>query len=261
MHYTTPNFNSKCQQCNLGCGKGISGQSRIPFSQIKLIVVSSFVSSKEETIGMSLPDNPKRVGIPDSSKSIVGAGEYLRCCLEQFLDNNKSFPLEYKPIEKFTYFTNAIKCSPQRQKDKITILEKHIKACRDTWLINELDSLPDRAPIFACGKEAVKAILGTKENLYDNRNKILYYKNHPVIVSTNPGEWEKYATKYVKDTELARQSVLKIVKMGKENTYKKKIDRVIGSSRWKALPGSPLFFVKQDLALIREEVIKFINSN
>lgn len=253
----------KCNKCSLNCKEGtISGQSEVPFSNVKLIVLSAYPGNREYKTGLSLSDNPDRKRtVPDSNKASVGAGEFLRFILAGTLDKSKEIPEEYKPIEEFTYFTNAIKCTPQHGKDKITVTEKHIKTCRDNWLIRELDMFPPKVPIFACASEAVKALLGTKESLYNNRNKVNYYKQHPVIVSTNPVDWEKYVMKYVPDIEESRQYVVKLMKNGGIKKYKKKIDQVIGVKKWSALPGSPLYFVKQDLELIKQEVIKYIKEN
>ena len=250
-----------CTKCILGSKEGtVSGQSDVPFSEIKLIVVGNYPSGRDIKVDSSFADNPTRKGIPDSNKSIVTAGEFLRYSLKQFID--KKVPEEYRPITKYTYFTNALKCSPQRGRDKITVVEKHIRTCRETWLIEELNQLPSRVPILVCSNEAVKSILGKEAKLYDSRNKVNYYKNHPVIVTTNPGEWEKYAPKYVNDIEESRQYILKLIQAGVIDKFKRKkeIDKVIASKRWKALPGSPLYFVKQDLTLITEEIIKYINQ-
>jgi len=248
----------KCNKCTLNCKEGtVSGQSKVPFSNVKLIVVSAYPGNREYKTQMSLASNPDRRGIPNSNKSPVGAGEFLRFCMKII---DRELPQEYRPIEDFTYFTNAIKCTPQHGKDKITVTERHIKTCRDSWLLKELDMFPPKVPIFACASEAVKGLLGTKESLYNNRNKVNYYKEHPVIVSTNPVDWEKYVMKYVSDIEESRQYVTKLMKTSSFSKYKKKIDEVIGVKKWEALPGSPLYFVKQDFKLVTQEIIKYINN-
>lgn len=249
----------KCNRCTLSCKEGtISGQSEVPFSDVKLIVVSAYPSNREYKTNLSLaPSSSDKQEIPNSNKSPVGAGEFLRFCMK-IIDRN--LPQEYRPIEDFTYFTNAIKCTPQHGKDKITVTERHIKTCRDSWLLKEIDMFPSRVPIFACASEAVKALLGTKESLYNNRNRVNYYKKHPIIVSTNPIDWEKYVMKYVPDIEESRQYVTKLMKTPSFNKHKKKIDEVIGVKKWEALPGSPLYFVKQDFKLVTQEIIKYINS-
>lgn len=256
-------IDKKCNKCSLSCKEGtVSGQSKVPFSNVKLIVISAFPGAREYKLNQSLADNPDRRGdVPDSNKAPVSAGEFLRFILAETLDKSKEIPKEYKPIEDYTYFTNAIKCTPQHGKDKITVTEKHIRTCRDSWLTKELDMFPSKVPIFACTSEAVKGLLGTKESLYNNRNKVNYYKEHPVIVSTNPVDWEKYVMKYVPDIEESRQYVVKLMKSGAIKKYKKKIDQVIGVKKWQALPGSPLYFIKQDLELIKQEIIKYINNN
>jgi len=249
-----------CDKCALSCKDGtVGGQSKVPFSEVKLIVVSSYPTNKDYKSGQSLADNLERKGTPNSNKAIVGAGEYLRFCLGAFLDRSKDIPEQFKPIEDYTYFTNALKCNPQHGKDKITVVEKHIKICKDTWLTNELAQFQPTVPIFACSSEAVKALLGTDQSLYNNRNRVNYYKQHPVIVSTNPIEWEKYVMYFVPDIEEARQNVVKLMKSGAIKKYKKNVDKVIGTSSWQALPGNPLYFVKQDLNLIKQEVVKYIN--
>jgi Uracil DNA glycosylase superfamily len=251
----------KCNKCTLNCKEGtVSGQSEVPFSDVKLIVVSAYPGAREYKTNLSLaPSPPDKQGIPNSNKSPVGAGEFLRFCFK-LIDASKEISQEFKPIEDFTYFTNAIKCTPQHGKDKITVTERHIKTCRDSWLLKEIDMFPPKVPIFVCANEAVKALLGTKESLYNNRNRINYYKEHPVIVSTNPVEWEKYVMKYVPDIEESRQYVTKLIKTSSFPKYKKKIDEVIGVKKWEALPGSPLYFVKQDLNLVKQEIIKYINN-
>ena len=252
----------KCTKCSLKCNEGtVNGQSEVPFLNVKLIVVSSYPGNREYQSGLSLPDNLNRKAtVPDSNRAAVGAGEYLRYCLTHFIDSSKEIPEQFKPIENFTYFTNAIKCTPQHGRDKITVTEKHIKTCRDSWLTKELELFNPRVPIFVCGSESVKAVLGIKESLYKNRNKVNYYKEHPVIVSTNPVDWEKYVMKYVPNIEESRGYIVKLMKSGAIKKYKKRIDQVIGVKRWQALPGSPLYFVKQDLQLIKEQLIKYLNE-
>lgn len=261
MYYRIPNLNKDCRKCLLGEGKAVFGQSEVSFDQVKLIIISAYPGNREQQTGITLADNEKRKGKPDSNKFKIGAGEYLRYCLGFFFDKDKEFPEEYKPITKYTYFTNSIKCSPQRGRDKITVVAKHIRTCRETYLINELDMFHPKVPILAAGSEATKALLGLDESLYNNRNKVNYYKDHPVIITTNPVDWEKYATKYVDDIELARQDLVKIIRAGKLKNFKKKIDEVIKAKSWKILPGSNLYFVKQDLNLVKQEVIKYINNN
>lgn len=252
----------KCTKCSLKCNEGtISGQSEVPFSNVKLIVVSNYPGYKEYKTGLSLPDNlDKKEFIPNSNIAPVSAGEYLRYCLTQTIDKSKSIPEQFKPIQKYTYFTNSIKCTPQHGRDKLTIKDTHIKKCRDSWLSKELELFPPKVPIFVCGSESVKAVLGIDKKLYDNRNKVNYYKDHPVIVSTNPVDWEKYVMRYVPDIEESRGYIVKLMKSGAIQKYKKRIDQVIGVKRWYALPGSSLYFVTQDLNLIKQEVIKYINE-
>lgn len=256
-----------CNKCVLGkssggfaCSGAISGQSDVEFSQVKLIVISSFPAGKDLSTKLSLAPNYDRKSVPDSNKAPVGGGEYLRHCLETFIDRSKTFPKEFTPIDEFTYFTNAIKCSPQRGRDKITIVDKHRKACTNNWLINELTMFPNDVPILACGTDAVKGILGIDSKLYELRNRVNYYKQHPVIVTTNPSEWEKYIMKYVPNIEESRGYIVKLMQNGTLKKYKKSIDKVIGVSKWKELPGSPLYFIKQDLMLIKNEVIKYIKK-
>ena len=260
MYYRIPNFNPGCLKCLLGSGKGITGQSCVPFNEVKLIVISAYPGGREERTGITLSDNENRKGPPDSNKATVGAGEYLRYCFEIFFDKDKNFPEEYKPIENWVYFTNALKCSPQRGRDKITVVAKHIKTCKETYLAEELNMFNPSVPILAAGSEATKALLGMDESLYNNRNRVNYYKDHPVIVTTNPVDWEKYSAKYVPDIEEARQHVVKLMKSGQIKRFKKNIDKVIGAKVWKALPSSPLYFVKQDLDAIKKQVIKYINE-
>ena len=252
-------IDKKCNKCTLSYKGGtISGQSEVPFYDVNLIVVSAYPGNREYKTGLSLSDNyeRKRV-IPDSNKSPVGAGEFLRFCFKII---DKDLPNECRPIEKFSYFTNAIKCSPQHGKDKLTVTEKHIKSCRDYWLLKEIEMFPPKVPIFSCANEAVKALLGTKESLYNNRNKVNYYKDHPVIVSTNPIDWEKYVVKYVLDIEKSREEIIKLIHTNSFNKYKNKLDEIISINKWEALPGNPLYFVKQDLNLVKEEIIKYIKN-
>lgn len=257
------NINSNCTKCILGSKEGtIGGQSEVPFSEVKLIVIGNYPTGRDLRVDSSFSYNPNSKGIPDSSKGNLSSGEFLRYSLNAVIDKSKDIPDAYKPITKYTYFTNALKCSPQRGRDKITVLEKHIRTCKQLWLNDELDQFPDRVPILLCSNEAVKSILGKDAKLYDSRNKINYYKSHPVIVSTHPTEWEKYSAKHVPDIEEARQNIVKLIKANAINKFKKekKINKIIGCKRWKPLPGSPLYFVKQDLSLILEEIIKYVNQ-
>ena len=254
--YKTPDFDKACRQCNLGCGTtSVSGQSEVAFSKVKLIVISDYPGSREIESGLSLADNKKKIAIPDSGKSPVGAGEFLRYCLRSL-----KFPFP-EDIERYTYFTNAVKCSPQNKKVTLSVEDKNVKICKDTWLLSELEMFNPRVPIWLCGGKAVKAVLGLKEGLFNNRNKVNWYGEHPVIVSTNPVDWETYNMRYVEDVEVAREHVVKLIERGWLAKFKKNMEAVTGSKIWKALPGSPSYFLKQDLILIKQQVIKYHNES
>jgi hypothetical protein len=63
------------------------------------------------------------------------------------------------------------------------------------------------------------------------------------------------------DMEVSRSYVLKLMKSGAIKKYKTQIDKVIGSKIWSpALPGNPIYFIKQDLELISSQVLNYIKE-
>lgn len=252
------NVDPACRKCALACEgkKAIGGQSVCEFKDVKLIVIGAHPTDNDQRCQLSMADNPRRPLTPGArlvaptsgNGNAIGAGEYLRYCFKVLIDGGKFLPAHYRPIEDFTYFTTAVKCNPQVGRIKTTIAPKHLKTCKNEWLVAELDALPEGVPILACSNETVKMLLGPTANLYANRSKIHYYKSHPVVVTSNPADWEKCVMSYVASYDDAMKAALSLISVGGRS--KKTTSEVLGYEPWKALPGSPLYFVKQDLMLL-----------
>lgn len=232
MHRPT-GMNSRCDRCNLCTGKSIHGQSEVPMDKVLLVLVSAYPSTEEVKQGITLAPSPK----------LMNAGKYCRLALGSVFDNDPFFK-DFKPFQDHVFFTNAIRCSPLVKKEKREIKKSHLETCL-YWLDKEMSYIRDGVPILIASSEAVKSLLGFKESLYSNRRKVFnLYKNHPAVVTTNPIEPARYHPKEVK-------------------LYKRRNGKygIKDSSMMTPVFGSPPYWFKQDLLLIKDLVRTYIEKN
>ncbi len=249
------NVNSKCNLCSLSTGTSVFGQSVSEFKKVALVVISSYPGRNEEETGLSLsPDVRKRVKFDD-----MGAGSYLRLCLNNLFSEEKSLPKNVRNIEEYTFFTNAIKCAKRNS----SVLRRHRVTCRDAWLLPELNLLPPTVPILIAGSDPLKALLGEDKKVSDSRGKIFYFNKHPIVVTFNPIEAERGLLKtFQNDLEQVQEDLNKYFELIKNKKPNKKIvDEITKVKFWKPLlPGTINWFFKADLELVKTEVIKYVNS-
>lgn len=246
-------INRKCNRCPLSTGKAVAGQSAVPFNQVKLIVVSSYPGKAEENVNMSLaPDTGRR-----SNSGQKPAGVFFRESLHYLFDSCEDLPDLYKPFENYVYYTNVIKC----RKSEVTITEKARDTCKSTWLDKELLLFNPYTPILLAGSDPVKGVLGKEYSIYSERNKVLYYKKHPVIVTENPINIEKgILSQLVASYSDTFDNVRTILNTKMDERKKQSVlDKVIKTKLIPPLFGMSTYFFKQDMLNLREEVIKFIN--
>lgn len=231
--YRPNGMDSKCQRCTLCTGKSIHGQSNVPMDRVLLLLVSAYPSTEEVKQGITLAPSPK----------LMNAGKYCRMALGSVFDSDPFFE-KFKPFEDRVFFTNAIRCSPLVKKEKKEVKRIHLDTCR-YWLDKEISHINDGVPILLASSEAVKSMLGFKESLYSNRRKVFtLYKNHPAVVTTNPIEPARYHPKDVK-------------------VYKKRKGGfgIKESFMMKPFFGSPPYWFKQDLLLVKDLVKKYIEDH
>ncbi|MBD2201782.1 hypothetical protein H6G33_10525 [Calothrix sp. FACHB-1219] len=245
--YRLNRFNNACRRCNLSTGNSICGQSEVDFNEVELIVVSAFPGNQEVKDGISLSPG-------DKNSSKMNAGKFLRLCLHWMFDLDVEVPSELKPFSEKVFYTNAIKCNPQKGQIKTQINNNHLDSCKD-WLKEEIDLFNRGQPILLAGSEACKSILGFKESIYNNRGIIHQYKNHPVVVTNNPIEWERGALKELVYGDKTIEDLDKLFSRYK-NPKKTFIDSILKSKYWTPIPlGSGLWFAKQDLLKVKQLVL------
>lgn len=233
-------FDRKCSNCSLSCGSAVTGQSEVPMSDVALIVVSAYPGSNEIKKNMSL------VG----SKDKATAGTFLRLSLNLFFE--EEFP---EGFEKYVYFTNVIKCSPQRKNKLTKITPAHLKSCR-MWLNLELAALP-KCPILIASSEASDSLLNMKLN--KARNKIHTIEGRKAVATYNPIEWERGALKKVSDLDKTENNLKLILN---KTSDPKNLDKIIKSVFWKPVPyGSTLWFVHKDLTKIKKLVMEYLGND
>lgn len=256
--YKTPSFNNECQKCTLCNPKSIAvaGQSQVPFDQVKLVIVSAYPGVNEIATGTSLAPSPK----PAKGRAPQAtAGGYMRLSLSALFDTDPNIPDEYKPFEDFVYFTNALKCSPQRGRDKLNIAAKHISTCRQLWLDRELEQMPPSVPILLAASEAVKSLLpDLSGGVYANRRKLFFIGKHPTVITFNPIEAERGAIKWLDRHEELLEDLNK--HFSKYKAAPK--GNILRPAFWKPAPlGSSTWHWKKDMDSIKNLVIDYINEN
>jgi uracil-DNA glycosylase len=243
-------FDRKCNACDLTCGQAVAGQSNIPLDRVLLIIISSYPGISELQQNLSLVDS--------KSRNNINTGAFLRMLFKAVFDADKSIPDIYKPFENFVYFTNAVKCSPSRGRDKLTIKPSHIAACKDIWLSKELNELSN-CPMLLASSEAVTAMLGKDKKLNTSRNTIHTVGDRKAVVTHNPTEWGRGAIKVIKNKHEIDAEVDRLIEHS-TNPHKS-IDRLIKEDYWKPTPyGSTLWFVKQDLETLKTLVKEYIDN-
>lgn len=167
-----------CTRCPLSQGRKhapIPGYSPCPMGEVRLIVVSAYPGTEEVKSGQSLFPSPTHT---------MNAGKILQTYMQK-MSQELGYDLYHR-----TYRTNAMKCPPKGKKgDKLTEPRNICKA----WLMAEIEEVPAGVPILLAGTDAVQSILG--KGLYESRNIVHRYGNHPVVVTMNPIEVER-ATRF-----------------------------------------------------------------
>lgn len=186
MLYRASGNDPNCRLCHLSSG-AIYGQSLCPLDNVMLAVISAYPGTEEMKQGATLVPATYRGGT-------VNAGRYLQILLSMIFDRDSNFPAELKPFDSHVFKTNAIKCGPKGKVPK----DNDVISCKP-WLMNELNQLPKGIPLVLASKEAVKSLLGTKQGLYDSRERLWDINGHPAIVTLNPIEGERYTPKVLRE--------------------------------------------------------------
>jgi len=254
-YYYKFDLNRKCNKCNLFTGKSVTGQSEVPFQQVKLIVISSYPGNAEEKYNLSLAPETYRKG----KNNQTPAGVFIRRCFKYIFDNCSELDDKFKPFEKYTYFTNAIKC----KKRNITIEDKHRQICKKTWLDKELTLFNPKTPILLAGSDPIKSLFGESETIFANRNKILFYKQHPVTVCENPINIERGLIKKLNGNYENIYKQVAIVLKSKASMKRKEemLDNLINTKNYPMSFGMSNYFFKQDLENTKNLILEFINES
>jgi hypothetical protein len=156
-----------CSNCYLSSAKSnpIWGQSDIPLTNVRGIIISAY-SGKEEEI--------HRQVLVEAS-AYLNAGGFLRRVMRSVSKNDE--------VDKQFFFTNAISCSTKNNK-------KDLKPCIEqcgNWTQYEIAKCNSKAPILVASSEAVTQLFGKKATIGKLRNEPnLMYGNRPCIVTWNP---------------------------------------------------------------------------
>jgi hypothetical protein len=208
--------NRYCRLCALGKNRkdlklqsAVFGQSAKPFSEVLLAIVSAYPGFYEVMQNESLagiPDHER--GFKDVNKSKYNAGTYLRLVLHSIIDRDPKWPSSLKPFEQFVFFTNALKCPTSVNKESIPFKNSDIFTCSQNWLIPELEALQSEVPLLLAASQALTALLPKVEGgVYANRNRELFWRHHPVVVTFNPIEAERSHLRYPASFDLTKDDV------------------------------------------------------
>lgn len=249
--YQTPRFNPKCTACSLNCSQAVPGQSEVPFNKVALIIVSSFPTYADTKRGLTLPAQP-----PEAGSKGLSPGEFLRTCLRAYFDRDPDFPDELKPFENYCYFTNALKGSPQKGRDRVTITTQMIRACKEKWLVPELSMFDPKVPILISSSEATKSLLGKDESLYGNRREVHEVGQHPAIVTFNFADVERGAMRDIPQIEEVKEDLAKLFRAIK--IPGKKVSTLVKGRYWKPAPiGSLPWHFSKDMIDTKNLVKEF----
>lgn len=227
--YRPNGMDSKCARCSLSTGKSVHGQSFVPLNKVLLILISAYPSTEEVSQNMTLAPSQK----------YMNAGRYCRLALNSVFGEDAFI----SSFSDYVFFTNAIRCSPLLKKDKKDITKTHLSKCSH-WFKQELNNLPPTVPILIAGSEAVKSLLGFNASIYANRRKVIYVQKHPAVITMNPIEPSRY---HPYDVDIS------VSKRGKVTVTKK--------SMMTPIFGSPPYWFKQDLLLVKELVKGYMEKN
>ena len=220
-----PDFKRDCRNCGLSNGQAIGGHSFSKTSDVELIIIAAYPAREEIKKGYSLAPNTRRPKIDKPN-----AGRYVEYSMIYHFDWDKNFPEELKPFYNKVAFSNMIKCSPfSRTGEKLNVTDKHIKACKQTWLEKEIATIGNynpTCPILLCGSEAAK-LLHLKQKVYSSRRKHFMYNNtHPVMVTFNPVEVVRYTAYEISDSRVNSKGKLLVEETKPEKPV------VVGSTTW-----------------------------
>lgn len=229
--YRPNGMDGKCSKCSLSTGRTIHGQSSVPLDKVLLILISAYPSTEEVKQGMTLAPSQK----------FMNAGKYCRSAINLVFAEDEFFK-DFYPFSDYTFFTNAIRCSPLLKREKKDITKEHIKKCSG-WFDLELKHLP-KVPILLAGSEPVKSLIGFDESMYGNRRTVHRIKGRDAVVTMNPIEPARYHPYEVQSS---------ISKRGKISITKR--------SMMKPVFGSPPYLFKQDLILVKELVKAYMINN
>jgi uracil-DNA glycosylase len=123
---------------------------------------------------------------------------------------------------------------------------KEIRECHD-WLARDLAKVHPNVPILVSGSKAVMSVLGKDRRVNSSRRKIHTLDSHPVVVCENFANVARYLTKKVTSTYKRRKDGLEMPSA--------KSTRLLTP-----VPLSPPWCLIEDVQLIKEEVIDFINK-
>ena len=206
-----------------------------------MIIVAAYPASEEMATGFSLAPNSVSIRGPVDKPN---AGRFVQYSIISAFDNDPNFPAELKPFYKRIGFTNMIKCSPFTQRhEKLKVTDKHIRACKNTWLEREIavvSKYNPTCPIMLCGGEAAK-LLGPNMKVYSNRRQqFIYNGTHPCIITFNPVEAVRYTAYAITESDIDHK--------GRTIIQEAKPERpaVIGSTTW---------HWKQDIDLMKKLVL------
>ena len=219
-----PDFNINCKNCSLKNGAAIGGHTFGKVNEIQLIIVAAYPAREEIKKGYSLASNKVQPNIDRPN-----AGRYIYYSSLLF-DQDPDIPNKFKPFYNHIGFTNMIKCTPfSRTGDKLTVSDKHIRTCKQTWLEKEIYNITiynPTCPILLCGSEAAK-LLSPKQKVYSSRRRIYTYANtHPVLITFNPVEVVRYTAQKITEHKITTKNKFIVEKV----TPQKPI--IIGSPSW-----------------------------
>lgn len=233
MYYRANGLSSDCTRCSLSNCPIVHGQSEVPLSEVKLCVISAYPGKEELRQGITLAPAPKG----------LNAGSYCRLAISSVFNTDEGIPVSLKPFTMYTFFTNAIRCSPSIGKLKRDVKYSNITACKH-WLDIEISQLPAGVPILIASGEALKGLLGESLSIYNSRTGSYTYKGHPVVVTMNPVEALRYHPLEITEIQ-KRRSGLEVPKASRLIT---------------PIEGSIPFLFKKDLLMLKALVKEYLSN-
>lgn len=235
------NQRAAAEEGNNDCSLVVPGAGPDDLNNVKLICVSDFAGHYEAASGIPFFDTHQDKGDRHKNGLVrdYNAGCYLRKSLMDLFGLNS-----YTQC----WLTNAIKCDPGKRKPVFT----NIKDCSLRWLKGELELLDQHvpaAPILILGGvafDAVKYLYRGQANLTSlsasRRRTDIRLGKHPAVFTLNPAKPARCAPRI--ETEV------------RYNNGVTRIKRNEWIPETLALPGSPTYSFRQDLACL----LPFLNS-